>query len=386
MKDSICRKNNEKLSIIHGLWQGAFEDRGGFFTSTCWECVESDQIEMMEYIGENPSGIHKFDKLKWSCLHTISYCIHPKLMTYNVKRKHINTLKTLFLLYFKDSMHFSNGGNLPIHLACQMNNALILKIIIQAASEKLSQQEFNQMLNQVKKDKYWNYTPLMIAIKNNSIDCVKELCQYKCVIDGISKYKSRYPNYNSFEFACYYNNVDILNILCNVCNLKQLNLNSKEYLSYLKKLANYGSSKRYLQSKCAEFLDDFSLNPTIKHKQVISSPTSPNHNKTQLRFVCCNNHVLSHSMEQLITPKKCDICQKESTVCRECKTCASLNQEDSKLFPAIICQKCVIATSLWSMIVDHGTQSTNLGDEWDKIFVDFINTDVVNRVEFGVLY
>ena len=388
-KNSICCKQNDKLSIVHGLWPGAVEYGDEFFTLTFWECVESDQIEMMEYIGEKPSGIDKFDQIKWSCLHTIAYCIHPELITHDVRTWHLSTLKTLFLLHFKDLMHFSTGGNLPVHLACQMNNSYILKIIIEVANEKLSKQQFNEMLNQVKKDKYWNCTPLMIAIKTNSIDCVKILCQYNCVIDGIFKYKSRYPNYNSLEFACYYNNVDILKIFCNICDLKQCNLNSKEYLSYLKNLAKHGASRGYLlRRNCAEFLDDLSSNSISKPKQVISvsgdvaiTRTFSNSGKHQLKFVCCRNHEFPREM--LFAPEKCDICQENSAKCVACPTCALYKH--SNLFPSIICQKCVIATSVW-LAVRRSAQNSTKTDYLEQLLSNFINANTLKRVEFSLTY
>ena len=377
IKNSVCLRSNEKSSIIHRLWQGAF-DKGGFFHTTFWQCVEKDQIGMMEHIGETPSGIHKFDKLKWSCLHTIGYCIDPYLITGIVTSQHLNTLKKLFLQQFKDLLNFSHGGNLPIHLACQMNNVLILKIIIEVANEKLSQKQFNEMLNQVKKDKYWNCTPLMIAIKNNSIDCVKLLCRYDCVVDGIFKHKSRYPSYNSFEFACYYNNVDILKMLYYLCDLKQLD--SKEYLAYLKKLASYGSSKRYLQSKCIEFLDDFSSNPMLKPTQLTTVSnginTMSNSDKHYMQFVCCWNHVLAPPT--VSTPEKCDVCTEKSTSRWECTICAI--QGDSNRNLRNICEKCAIATSVWSAVV-YGTTNGNDDDDLQSILPNFINADSVNRVE-----
>ena len=393
IKDSILRKNNEKLSIIHRLWQGVFDKEGRFFTSTFWEFVEKDEIGMMEYIGEKPSGIDKFDKLKWSCLHTVAYCIHPKLISmryttdnYNVQQKHLNTLKTLFLQHFTDLMNFSNGGNLPIHLACQMNNVLILKIIIDVANEKLSQKQFKEMLNQVKKDKYWNYTPLMVAIKNNSIGCIKLLCQHDCVVNGIFKYKSRYPNYDSFEFACYYNNVESLKILLYVCDVSELTIKllSKEYISYLKRLANYGLSKGYiLKSKCVEFVDDLFCNPMaavkLKESKLSSNATNTasNNKENKMKYVCCRNHLLPPRSS--FTQEKCDICDKNNTRCRECKKCAS--QRDSNLFPSIICEKCVIATSMWSTIV-HTTEHARINGNLEQMISNLINADTVNRVEF----
>ena len=374
------------MSIIHRLWQGTFEHSGGFFTSTFWECVESDQIEMMEYIGEKPSGMDKFDQLKWSCLHTVAYCIHPELMIKDAESKHLatDTLKKLFVKHFKDLMNFSIGGNLPIHLACQMNNSYILKIVIEVANEKLSQEQFNEMLNQVKKDKYWNYTPLMIAIKNNSIDCVKELCKYDCVIDGILNYKSRYPHYNSFEFACYYNNIDILKIFCNVCDLNKSKLNSKDYLLYLKKLANYGLSKLTHAAGCIEFLDELSSSSIAKPKQVIfganTTDVISNRDKHQVKFLCLNKHTLPR--ETLCMGQQCDICQASDTKCVACTSCAS--HKDSNLFPTVICEQCAMATSVWSTIVNP-TQNASQNDYLERTLPNLINADTIDRVESWLL-
>ena len=49
-------------------------------------------------------------------------------------------------------------------------------------------------------------TPLMIAIQDQSIDCVNMLCKYDNI--DILDCKSRYPKFNSLEFGCHYNNIE----------------------------------------------------------------------------------------------------------------------------------------------------------------------------------
>ena len=344
---------------------------------------------MMQYVAENPSNVDKFDQLEWSCVHTVAYAIHPQLLTNNVTQKQLNTLKQLFMQKYNDLMRFGSDGNLPIHLACQMNNSLILQIIIDVAKEKFSKEQFKQMLNETKKDEYWNYTPLMIAIKNNSVDCVKILCNYDYVVNGILEYKSRYPNYNALEFACYYNNVDTVKILSNLVIGSQ-QLNSKEYISHLMKIANYGLSKGYLDSKCIKFLNELSNNydtlTDFKEENVDVKGTRTglmiqnNQDDDQSdQLMCCNNHVLPSTTR--VTPEKCDICQDTITGCRSCSKCAA--NGDCNLFPVIFCQTCVTATSLWSTIV-HATVNQELEQTISDI-CSLIDPDMVNRVEFWIL-
>ena len=70
------------------FWKGAFKQDSASFHSTFWKAVENHQIGMMQYLVENPSHVDKFHDLKWSCLHTIAYTVHPKLITDKVTRKH----------------------------------------------------------------------------------------------------------------------------------------------------------------------------------------------------------------------------------------------------------------------------------------------------------
>ena len=339
----------------------------------------------MQYIAENPSNVDKFDQAEWSCLHTIAYAIHPNLLTdsYKATRKQLDTLKQLFTQNhnYNDLFKFSFDGNLPIHLACQTNNSLILKIIIQVANAKFPKQQCNQMLNQVKKDKYWNYTPLMIAIRNNSIDCVQILCQNDSVVNGILKHKSRYPSYNSFEFACYYNNVDILKIFCRRCDSQELILT--ENLQRMINIANYGSLKRCLGNACVDFLSEISKNPTTtqSNKSLTDLILVNDNDHNKIGAVCCHNHELPRA--NTFTSKKCDICQEKGTTWRSCVKCQS--KDDPKLFPSIICEKCVAATQVWSTIV-HTPQNASVNQEIQQNIFQFIKPEIVNRVEFGDTY
>ena len=111
------------------MWQGGFTTNSGFFHSTFWNFVKRDQIEMIQYFGEKPAHIDRFDQIEWSCAHTIAYAIHPRLMSgSDATQKRLDTIKQVFVQNFNDLMQFSRGGNLPIHLACQMNNSLILEL------------------------------------------------------------------------------------------------------------------------------------------------------------------------------------------------------------------------------------------------------------------
>ena len=383
-KESICRKSTEKLSIVHRLWQGAFETNGaGFFHSTFWNSVKRGQVEMMQYFAEKPAHIDRFDQIEWSFAHTIAYAIYPRIISDdNVTQQQLDAIKQVFAQNFNDLMQFSHGGNLPIHLACQMNNLLILEIIIEVAKDKFSAKRFAQMLNQVKKDKYWKYSPLMIAIKHNSVDCVELLCKYGSVVDSIFKYKSRYPNYNAFEFACYYNNVDILKILCDHdLNWKQLN--SKGYLLRMIKIANYGSTKICSgNSHCGKFLRELSENLDTITKQVKSSTNTPEsifndiNSNDYFQPRCCYNHVLSPT--NLFLPEQCDICKERINGCRSCSKC--LTKGDSRLFPSTVCAQCAAVTSIWSKLLPAKNELKSKSKNVTEL-ID-INQDIVNRVEF----
>ena len=281
----------------------------------------------------------------------------------------MNTLKQLFIQRFSDLKQFGKGGSLPIHLACQMNNSRILRIIIDVAHEALSQKKFEQMMNQVTKDTYWEHTPLMVAIKNNSVDCIKILCQYDSVVQGILKYKARYPNYNAFEFACYYNNIGILKILSNCCDLTQLHSS----MSQLKQIIKYGISKRCIRDVgCIQFVDQ--LSNKAKSKQATALKHKQASSLTNNQLTCCYNHVLSSSYK--LIPKQCDICQEKSIFYRFCSKCAS--KQDGRIFPAIICEKCVTATSIWSMIVNSSPTILELNEMMDHL----MNADILERVKF----
>ena len=384
LQASLCSRGNENLAVIY-LWQGVFENETRFFHSMFWDSVENGQIDMMQYLSEKPPHINKFDQLEWTYAHTIAYCVHPKLRNDTpVTQNQLAVLKQLFMKHYNDLTKFSHGGNLPIHLACQMNNLAILEIIIEVANEKFPQEQFEDMLNTAKQDKYWQYTPLMIAIKHNSVDCVKILCQEDCVVDGILNATSRYPTYNSLEFACYYNNIDILEILCNLCDLEQLNSN-------LIAVAKYGSFKRCLRSNCYEFLNDlFNNNSKNDSNNTLGSKPSkslsidvPSYfdndkDKNKLKLMCCHKHLLSWPGTNTQT---CDVCKEKNTGCRSCSRCT--NKEDCKLFPATICETCVIATSVWSSIV-YATENFSINPDLSKIISELINPDIANRVKFTV--
>ena len=354
------------------IWQGAFDNGSGHFHSTLCDSIEKEDIPMMHYLGENLSNVDKFDQLEWSCLHTIAYGFHPELITEDVPRKQLNCLKQLFIKHCDNLTQFSKCGNLPIHLACQMNNSLILKIIVDVGKQKLSQKQFDQMMNEKRKNKYWNFTPLMIAIKNISIECVKILCTQKSVIDGILKYKARYPSYNALDFACYYNSIDIVKILSSLCDSKQLNV--KEYSSHLIKLANCGVSKGLIGSKCVEFVRTAFENHKPKHAVSISN-NEDDKVDDHVPLVCCDNHLLP--LADTFTREQCDICQEVRAGCRSCTKCGI--KKDSKLFPSTLCEHCVTATSIWS-IAQNTSASTSLQQAVSSR--SLLTVDIINRVQF----
>ena len=239
------------------LWQGNWANNTNKdnFVSTFRQALKSGDVGMMEYLGNKPPHISNFSQMEWSCLRTIAYGIHPILMIREEKLlgKAATALEQLFVKHKLDLHKFSKYGYLPIHLACQTNNYMILTIIVKI----WQQQSSENALHAPTTDKYWHHTPLIIAIKSNSIDCVALLCQHQCVVKNILKRKSRYPNYNAFEFACYYNNINILKILLsNIIkngNETELNLLHTQLPTILE-IANRGVHNRRLKSLCVELL------------------------------------------------------------------------------------------------------------------------------------
>ena len=94
---------------------------------------------------------------------------------------------------------------------CQLNNYQMLDLMLNEFN--LKNDEINKLINFKSHDKYWYYTPLMIATQNKNVECVKILCQFFDCID-ILNYKARYPSdCNALELACIYPNPSILFLL-----------------------------------------------------------------------------------------------------------------------------------------------------------------------------
>ena len=358
------------------MWQEKQPDE--FFLSTFRQSLKNGDIGMIEFLASKPPHISNFNQIEWSCLHTIAYVVHPATMRGLYATA---TLEQVFSKNKKSLDKFSKYGNLPIHLACQTNNVSILKIIIETAQQQLKEYLAN-MLNKPTKDKYRHNTPLIIAIKNNSVDCVKLLCQYDCVGKNILKYKSRYPNYNALEFACYYNNIDILKPLLSSIvknnDKDELNLIKKQ-LSTMLAIARKGVIDRRLQSSCVELLDQLSsLNTDVwGDKFEIDSDTDSDNctpsGKMHLDLRCFS---CGYKVNQ--TKHSSKIC----TVCGHTITGIGFADSNYKCHSAF-CNVCIVASSIFVLFTGKFPFKVSLpsdGEAYDIISQN-VTPDIVQQVE-----
>ena len=381
--------------MLQPLWQGYWmhTTNSDCFLSTFQQSLLDGDVGMMEYLGNKPPHIPKFDQIKWSCLHTIAYAIHPLLKLKDKEKKKqleklTTTLQQLFVKHGADLRKFSKYGYLPIHLACQTNNYLILEMIIKI----LVKQSNENVLNTPTNDKHLRQTPLIIAIKNNSIDCVRLLCQQEYIVKNILKYKSRYPNYNAFEFACYYSNRAILKLL-----LSHIAKNgNKNELSLLQtqspimiEIVNRGVRNRGMHSVCVELLSTelskeklmVNTNDINDTSQIMINNASPKKESmididnclAKLDLVCLNGH---KDMWQIKSKKPlCNlICECGHTTTGSMMKCKSCNQ--------IMCKLCVIATSIWTVMTRKYTTSS----EMTQMISHHANHDIMQRVESNAFF
>ena len=231
--ERLCKAANEWSFMIDALWNDGWDDKG--FQELFVTAAKTKDTSFMKYLTENSPFVPNFDKSGWNAAHTVAYAVKRQDF-YSTEEWDVDAIRQLFIQEKINFFKYSATGNMPIHLACKTNNHLILEILIGTVDTSRKK----QMINAVKQDVYWQYTPLMIAIINNSIECVRKLCNTKEV--DVLTYKSKYPNYNALEMACYHNNLDIVKML--LLYLWRLNRNHNHFVSldfrHLAKIAQKG--------------------------------------------------------------------------------------------------------------------------------------------------
>ena len=266
--------------MTDALWQDDWDKNG--FQSSFLKALNAKDINMMQYLAANPKSVSNFGKTKWRASHTIAFGIRSHQM--NVHR-HRTIWKQFFIKQKLDQFHFSQCGYLPIHLACKTNNAAVLQLIIDTIDKK----DLEKLLNHVKKDKYWQYTPLIIGIENDSIDCVKILCNFD-EIDFL-KIKARYPNYNSLQFACYCNNVNILKIIVSTIMKKVgQSIFTTEMIDEMLEITKRGRDRKdSSHEQCIQYISTLTTTDHgVEKDSVVTSPTiakSPTANSSGITIV-----------------------------------------------------------------------------------------------------
>ena len=389
--DYICNGYVKVQSLIQLIWQGKWTKDNCNLSSQCFlstveKSLRNNDVAMIQYLGSKPPHISNFDQIQWSCLHTIAYSVHPILMM-NKDTEIKQATKTLEQLFGKYSINlnkYSKDGDMPIHLACQTNNVLILKIIIKIAQRE-SSQYLTKMLNTPRQDKYTQHTPLIIAIKNNSAECVELLCKYDCVVENILQYTSRYPKYSALQFACYYSNVNILKLLLSsiIANNDKTELMSIEkQFPVLLQIARRGVANRHLKSSCIKLLHHLaSLNANLwstESKLSVKSDDKPS-NETQLThlnlicFACrmkmVESKILSSSMVEI-----CNLCGQNIVIsrfghCQEFDNCHN-----------VFCDVCIITSSIFVAITKKRKSEKYIYD----IVSQYANHDIVQQVKIFI--
>ena len=303
------------------MWKGNWRKNSGqddqnSFHSTFWDFASKGQIDMMQFFAEKPPSIDNFGQIKWTGQHTIAYAIDILLIDQQHKESTetiIDSIKQLFVRQIDNLFKYSKMGNLPIHLACQTNNSSILTIMIDAVEQK-SPQQLSIMLNQKKKDKYWQYTPLMVATKYNSTDCIKILCKQESVVKSLMETKARYPNLNANELLHYHSDIGGMKLL-----------------------------KKVIESA----VDDVNINYNMKisTKATGTTDTLEIQSDNSAKLLCCDGHSLYPATTAVI---QCDHCGTAADTMLHCHICNAT--KDATVYPSNLCYKCSIATTIWTTI------------------------------------
>ena len=333
---------------------------------------------MIQYLCEKPPGISNFDSLGWTIVHTIAYAVHPDI-TSQATIDTFNTLKSVFTQNQSSLFKIDNSGNLPIHLASQINNSSILKIMIDVIQQE-SPTKLNTMLNKARKDKYWQQTPLIIAIKNNSVNCIKILCQQDDIIDSILHTKARYPSCNGLEFALHHNNIDIFKLLLKCIANREKKADLIELKSQLLDIASKtgNSMNLYAEHKCMNFVemllqsisqidDNFSFN-LLSLLENVSFDDSNIFGAE--KFIIKLNELCRYGHKLKTTYKfwtKCSFCSDNAKyICNSCTQMA-------------YCPLCASAETIWRSIAQMKNNDKNTIDVVSR----FINQqqELVKRVK-----
>ena len=380
-------------SLVQGNWSENTTD-SGFFHSAFWTFAEKSDIGMMHYLSEKPPGIDKFDRLGWTFAHTIAYAVHPDIIGEKATKDAANTILQVFNQNQASLFKFDKSGNLPTHLACQVNNSLILKLIIQSIEIK-SPHKLKTILNEARNDKYWKQTPLMIAIRSNSIDCIKILCKQDSVIDSILHVKPRYQSHNALEFAYYSNNIGIFKLLLKCVTIRQNPKELIELKSQLSRLASNTDKRlnlRYsnLKHHCYDFvvgllnskmelsfknllssLQNVSLNDTC---QFFEQHTDKSNSPTDFTLLCRNGHELE-TTQQTMRRRICSCSVCNDTQISETKCCRKCENYDGEWY--IYCINCATAETIWTKIV-----SNTMSNERVMEFITHkANNEIIKRVK-----
>ena len=301
-------------------------------------------MSMMQYWAENPKTVANFGKTKWTASHTIAFGIHSYQMKIGTHRA---LWKQFFFKQKSNQFHLSHCGYLPIHLACQTNNATVLQLII----DTVSKQNLGKLLNHATQDKYWQFTPLMIAIENDSIDCVNILCN--CDEIDVLNIKARYPNYNALQFACYYNNVDVLKIIISKRILSDMNVmdastifTSKmidEMLEIAKRGKDRGSSHEKMSEAITHMLDEFGM--AVESSDDASISTGFDYRTSRMRIINPSDYVCDN--------ERCKNLDNRLTFLKSIVTCSLCNQlrSNDKFYvcgacAAVYCEDCAFLVSI----------------------------------------
>ena len=296
------------------LWIDTWDQSG--FQQTFWRAVDKGDTDMMHHVAEKGVNIANFEKVQWTPAHTIAYSISRQDAT----ESQISTLKRFFSKYSNYLTKLSVSGNSPVHLACYVNNSQILSIIMNLDGGDV---DLNKLLNQPKKDKYWEENPLMIAIEYESVDCVELLCNYAEI--DILNHKSRDKNLNAFEIACLNNNYEIVKHVLSRANSNDY-LNDQLLEASLNLSKNGANSSQ--QRKCVDLLlNILSLTTADKHNDVdhILDSCDPQQKSNyrdwfqggEFPYRCPKNHPSSYTSG--LTLHRCVICDERGwTKCSVC--------------------------------------------------------------------
>ena len=104
---------------------------------------------MMEHLIDNPSIKSFTQQAGWTPAHVLVYAIKPNQSDRDSRQVYSHGYKKLFTKLQHHLWTFSNAGNLPIHLACQINNYIALQIIVDIILASNDLPTLQTMLNPV---------------------------------------------------------------------------------------------------------------------------------------------------------------------------------------------------------------------------------------------